>query len=108
MSSYVDECVGTTAQPRIALTFRQLVTRVPAEMNMDFKVADPVRVKTGGPRMIIESFTEDGLSANCTWHESGKGYQSKTFPLAILEKAERPRLDQLPKFYKTGGRRSRR
>ena len=49
-----------------------------------FEVGTIVKLKSGGPEMTIQSFSNDGVSAYCQWF-AGKKLESGTFPEDSLE-----------------------
>jgi uncharacterized protein YodC (DUF2158 family) len=54
---------------------------------MTFKVGDTVILRSGGPRMTVES--NDGDAVKCVWFEKTKAHRG-TFPSAALA-AQQPR-----------------
>jgi uncharacterized protein YodC (DUF2158 family) len=57
-----------------------------------FKIGDTVRLKSGGPVMVVSQVEEysgfDGLQALCKWFAGTKAEES-LFPLETLEAAEK-------------------
>lgn len=62
------------------------------EMETEFKAGDVVQLKSGGPKMTVESIdnysytAEPDLKAKCVWFEGTKQHDS-LFALAALTKA---------------------
>lgn len=57
-------------------------------MSEQFKVGDVVQLKSGSVTMTIEEIDEDG-DVSCVWFE-GKQPQRGSFPVATLQRADRP------------------
>lgn len=65
---------------------------------MDFGVGDIVRLRTGGPKMVLEDLVGAGREnpkAKCRWF-NGKKACAEEFSLSSLDKV-RPKKDKRPK-----------
>jgi uncharacterized protein YodC (DUF2158 family) len=52
---------------------------------MDFKVGELVRLKSGGPLMVVATVDEETIC--CTWRDQGdRQVQRETFSAVVLEK----------------------
>lgn len=49
-----------------------------------FEVGTIVKLKSGGPEMTIQSFSNDGVSVYCQWF-AGKKLEAGKFPLESVE-----------------------
>ena len=56
-------------------------------MAESFNVGDTVRLKSGGPRMTVESLEQfDGMdTVSCVWFDEKNEVQRQTFPADIVE-----------------------
>ena len=59
-------------------------------MTTHWKEGDVVRLKSGGPQMVVDRvkyFSDDSASVYCTWFDGSRKEESD-FPPAALERAE--------------------
>lgn len=56
-------------------------------MSEKFKPGDVVRLKAGGPQMVVESWIDIRQAFKCTWFAGAK-HNSKEFQAVALEKYE--------------------
>jgi uncharacterized protein YodC (DUF2158 family) len=53
---------------------------VPREFDMEFKVGDVVQLRSGGPRMTVQSINASTKDVECTWFDGSERFKDMFQP----------------------------